>query len=361
MIYAPFLVVTLCRYDLFKRCLESLSANPYAKHTPVYVALDYPFKDEHWDGYNKIKDFLRGDFNFKELNIIKRTTNFGPADNFNDAVEQVFSKYDRVITSEDDVEFSPNFLEYIDKGLEKFENDDDIYAICGFGLPTVCFKSEKFIPCGQNNFLKMGTFYNPWGVGVWKNKYLQVLEVCKTEQCFPTYLFDRNPFVLLKYPKILVYFTEILLANYGFVIDQHIKCYLFSNGKKVILPIVTKTKNLGIYSLEGITSPGTNVYEKYQYYQNLDKEMSFDFVEDENNSSVSKKYESMLHSTYNKPPPTSKKYIFKCVIKYIFIRVFGLKFARKLWKFEHPYSSSGFAKMRSAYLTQKSQKEGENA
>ena len=360
MIYAPFLVTTLCRYDLFKRCLESLSTNPWAKYTSVYIALDYPFKDEHWDGYNKIREFLKGNFNFKELNIIERTANFGPADNFADAIEQVFLKYDRIILSEDDNEFSPNFLEYINKGLEKFENDDNIFAICGFAIATVCVKPERHIFHGKNNFLKIGTFYNPWGCGIWRNRYLQFLKICKEKSIFSAYLFSYNPFMFLKYPKTLSYFISVLLDRSDAIIDCHIWCYLFYNGKKVITPIVSKAKNLGGYSSEGVTSSSV-IRHNRPLYQHLDTDMNFDFREDENNLSISKKYELMLHSTNYRPAPCSKKYFFKLVLNYIFIRIFGLELAQKRWGYESPYSSSGFAKMRSAYLTQKSQKEGENA
>ena len=55
---APVTIPTLCRYEHFKRCIESLSRCTLADKTEVYVALDYPAKESHWDGYNKIKDYL---------------------------------------------------------------------------------------------------------------------------------------------------------------------------------------------------------------------------------------------------------------------------------------------------------------
>ena len=54
MIYAPVLIPTLCRYDHFIRCLESLKKNTWAKYTEVYIAVDYPAKESHWDGYKRI-------------------------------------------------------------------------------------------------------------------------------------------------------------------------------------------------------------------------------------------------------------------------------------------------------------------
>lgn len=56
MIYAPVLIPTLCRSDHFIRCLESLKKNTWAKYTEVYIAVDYPAKESHWDGYSSLLD-----------------------------------------------------------------------------------------------------------------------------------------------------------------------------------------------------------------------------------------------------------------------------------------------------------------
>ena len=54
MKYAPILIPTLCRADKFRKCIESLKKNKWAKYTAVYIALDYPLNDTHWCGYNEI-------------------------------------------------------------------------------------------------------------------------------------------------------------------------------------------------------------------------------------------------------------------------------------------------------------------
>lgn len=51
--YTPIMIPTLCRYEHFRRCLESLQRRTHANETDVYVGLDYPAKESHWDGYKK--------------------------------------------------------------------------------------------------------------------------------------------------------------------------------------------------------------------------------------------------------------------------------------------------------------------
>ncbi|MEI6052507.1 MAG: hypothetical protein WCQ44_07390, partial [Opitutaceae bacterium] len=118
-----------------KKCIESLAACTHADKTDIFIFLDYPLKDNHWEGFEIIKNFLPHIKGFKTLNIIERTKNYGAVDNYYKSLEYVFEQYDRLIFTEDDNEFSPNFLDYINKGLDKFENNPSIYSICGYNFP----------------------------------------------------------------------------------------------------------------------------------------------------------------------------------------------------------------------------------
>lgn len=120
MVYAPVIIPTLCRDKHFIRCMESLRRNPWAKYTEVYVGLDYPAKEEHWAGYKVIDEYLNGSFpEFREVHVFRREKNVGAAGNSNMLRAEVYKKFDRYIYLEDDLEASPNFLEYIDKSLKE--------------------------------------------------------------------------------------------------------------------------------------------------------------------------------------------------------------------------------------------------
>ena len=97
---APVTIPTLCRYEHFKRCIESLSRCTLADKTEVYVALDYPAKESHWNGYNKIKDYLlshkEDNLGFKKLIVIQRSRNYGLGEEGNIMTlrKEIFSKYE---------------------------------------------------------------------------------------------------------------------------------------------------------------------------------------------------------------------------------------------------------------------------
>lgn len=58
--YAPVIIPTLCRYEKFRNCMETLSQCTGADKTTVYIGLDYPLNQSHVAGYQWIKKYLQG-------------------------------------------------------------------------------------------------------------------------------------------------------------------------------------------------------------------------------------------------------------------------------------------------------------
>ena len=170
MIYAPVMIPTLCRSEHFIRCVESLKRNSWAEYTDMYIALDYPAKDEHWNGYREICSYLeKSDFTmFAFFHVIKRETNYGSGKNSREMREYLFQRYDCVIRTDDDVEFSPNFLEYMDKALERYRDDDKVIAVSGYSYPV-----EWDVSQGSNTMLE-NIVAPMWGTGFWREKYEMV-------------------------------------------------------------------------------------------------------------------------------------------------------------------------------------------
>lgn len=172
MIFAPVVIPTLCRYEHFKQCLNSLSECTYAQQTDVYIGLDYPSKQEHWEGYNKIADFLNqfDKKKFKSLIVIKRPYNFGIGTHGNGRLlfKEVIEKYKYAIFTEDDNIFSPNFLDYINQGLEIYKDQKDVLAICGY---------RHFYPIKykNNTIYRQNVDFSAWGYAIWKDRFDAIL------------------------------------------------------------------------------------------------------------------------------------------------------------------------------------------
>lgn len=245
--WAPVLIPTLCRYEHFKRCIESLSACIGAEYTEVYIGLDFPSKESQWDGYNKIKKYLSvcGYLNFKEIHIVARNRNygFGRKGNLMYLIKDVIQCHDRYIVSEDDNIFSPNFLIYINKGLVISERDSQVFSVCGYSYPF----PYKFC---DNNYYSTNSDFCAWGYGI-----LVKNSISFHEDMDRGYI--GNTFSLRNYLKIRKkgwyllhrYINCVLhdkVGDFNYSRTDMVLCiYMVLKGMNVIKPSLSKVQNIG--------------------------------------------------------------------------------------------------------------------
>ena len=159
----PVIIPTLNRFAHFKRCVESLAKNSLACETELVIGLDYPPSDKYREGYENIKRYLPTIKGFYKVTVLRAKENLGVVENCKQLRDYVKScGFDAFIFSEDDNEFSPNFLEYMNWGLNKFRDDNSVLGICGFKRVNVDFL--------ENNVYKYPKFV-AWGCGFWFLKY----------------------------------------------------------------------------------------------------------------------------------------------------------------------------------------------
>ncbi len=280
MQYAPVLIPTLNRYEHLKKCLESLSHCTWADQTEIYVALDYPPSEKYVDGWKKNKEFLEncGDMGFKKIHLIEREDNYGtwnPGDRGNMAClfRDIMKHYDRFIATEDDNVFSPAFLEYMNKGLEKFEDDDKVLNICAF---------RWYFPLkdGGNTFFRSGVSCTPWGMGYWTKKQKTIPKL--DYKWFRKHLSIGNLLKIYRNngPAFVNLFVELSNSHqsHATVIDQHMAVYMTLANKHQIIPIESLVKNIG---LDGSgMSMSANNEELQDLYDSIptSQDIHFDFI-----------------------------------------------------------------------------------
>jgi len=289
MIYAPIIIPTLCRYEHFVRCIESLKKNRWASKTDVYIALDYPLKSEHEDGYHKICDYLRGGGyeEFKNFTVVKRKINYGSEKNFSEICDWVLTKYDRFIRTDDDIEFSPNFIEYMDKCLMEYEKDPEVVAVSGYSHP-IRWMTSKGSTC-----LKQNCVCSMWGTGFWKEKYYQL----KNLLC--SGYFKNNADKLIRSKSFngiadarLISFSRTFSADKNDLMfkmtDVSVGAYISMTDKWVISPVKSKSRNWGFDgtgeycgNIKFDKAKKMGVYNYNYRQQDIDTDDIFDLVKDE--------------------------------------------------------------------------------
>lgn len=287
MKYAPILIPTLCRHEHFIRLIESLKRNTWAKYTDVYIGLDYPPSDKYFEGYNKICKYLDGEFKeFNSFNVIKRSENYGTKKNMIELRKHVLEKFDRFIRTDDDAEFSPNFLEYMDKCLMAYEDDDNVIAVSGYSYPVDWEVSQDSTVFKENFSCPM------WGIGFWQKKHANLsdflnkggLKTCVNEISFNSFSkmleTSQKEFVNL---CLTSNFENSLASVFS---DISVRIYTAIKDKYVIVPVISKVRNWG-FDGTGVYCPNIDKNSKkltarsYTYnLQEIDSNDSFNLIQD---------------------------------------------------------------------------------
>lgn len=237
MNYAPVLIPTLNRYEHFKRCVDTLARCTGADKTDLFIALDYPAKPEHFEGHNRISIFVDGIRGFRDVKIIRRSVNYGVSKNLRTAREEIKKHYHTYIYTDDDNEFSPNFLDFINKGLEKFKDDPRIIAICGHGG-----KYKNPSDYTANYLYRKG--FSAWGFGTWFDRGYKVDYNTADMRDFVA---DPELRKRLKYYYERHYYSTLSYITRGATMrgDGAIALDLIKNDTYCVYPTVSKVRNHG--------------------------------------------------------------------------------------------------------------------
>ncbi len=247
MKYAPIRIPTLCRSAHFIRLIESLKQNSWAKFTEVYVGLDYPPNEKYRKGWQEICDYLgTGDFSaFAAFHVRKREENLGASKNSIDISKWIYEKHDRQIYLEDDLEVSPNFIEYMDKCLDAFEDDPEIVCVTGYSYP-VNWKVSVGATCMRQDFNA-----STWGRGTWKKKgdgYIPYIYSGRMLKDLSEVIKNKKHLKMIDACQKEYIQASLLPSHAGLMsrcTDIGLRAYLAVAGKYCISPIVSKVRNHG--------------------------------------------------------------------------------------------------------------------
>jgi len=308
MQYAPVCIPTLNRYEHFKRCLESLENCYGADKTDVYIGLDYPPSEKYIEGWKQINDYLKEKEKkngFKCLIVIKREKNYGISkigeSNFGRLIyDYIIDKYDKFISSEDDNVFSPNFLEFVNLGLERYKDDKNCVAICGYNYEGLTFSDYDY-----NIYLSRE--YSAWGIGNWTEKWVKQYDYLTIEYAKNIMSSWKKIWAIYKHePRLLNTVMLNIAINRPFGDTMRV-CYQYLEGKYSVFPVLSKVKNMGF------DGSGTSIFKTDDTHAKQIIDESTRFEMDDIKSGVNDDVQKQVESVFKKSLPMD-------II--IFIRVF---------------------------------------
>jgi len=216
--------------------VNSLKANPEAAYTDLYVAIDAPRTEADLMANIKVTNYAESITGFKNVFLIKRVVNIGSSRNIRDAIGHVLSLHDRFIFTEDDNEFAPTFLKFMNNSFELYKNDPQIYMINGYNYPI----KVDDIHSGDVYRFKG---YCAWGAGFWRDKWNQI----DWKRVFAR-RFVRNPKNLLRAyklaPAYILHFLSFAWRG-RFAGDTIILMNLIQNDWFTLNPVHSLVRNHG--------------------------------------------------------------------------------------------------------------------
>ncbi len=242
MTYYPVIIPTLNRYQHFKECVKSLAACTHADKTELVIGLDYPPSEKYVEGWKQIKTYIPTITGFAKVTVFEHDHNLGPAGNSNALEQYVTGKYDAWIYTEDDNVFSPCFLDYMDKCLEKYKDDETVLAISGY-MNSVTFP----VTVSKKASIVRMQDYMAWGIGVWKRTKKELADFMPAH--YMHYVCSHKNILKKMKPYLRDLYQLIFWTKGNPELDRQcdftIACYCKINNKYIINPAFSLVRNMG--------------------------------------------------------------------------------------------------------------------
>jgi hypothetical protein len=159
MTFAPIAFFAYKRPDHALRALTSLSQCALAEQSALHIFCDGPKCAEDADGVRRVREAVKSKRWCGEVTVVERDANRGLAKSIIGEVSRLCAQHGKVIVVEDDLVLSPQFLKYMNAGLERYENEERVMNISGYLFPI------SINPSTDAFFLS--PFAAPWGWATW--------------------------------------------------------------------------------------------------------------------------------------------------------------------------------------------------
>ena len=161
-VHAPIAFFVYNRPEHTRRALEALRESDGFDESSLYVFSDGPKSAADVEKVRRLRQTVH-DIAGKHANIVEVECNQGLACSIIKGVSSLCDEYGRVIVIEDDLLVAPDFLDYMNAALQKYESEDSVMQISGYMFPVPEFSGRMealFLP-----------FSTSWGWATWKRAW----------------------------------------------------------------------------------------------------------------------------------------------------------------------------------------------
>ncbi len=164
---APIVVFVYNRAEHARGVIESLAKCPEAKESKLYIFSDGPKNEKAAEKVQEVREYIRSDAvknYFGEVEVVEAPKNKGLANSVISGVERVIREHGNVIVVEDDNTVAKDFLDYMNRGLDFYRENQKIWALGGYTLPIQFpedYEHDVFV-MGRGSSYAWATWLDRW-------------------------------------------------------------------------------------------------------------------------------------------------------------------------------------------------------
>tara|TARA_R110001583_G_scaffold18565_1_gene73747 strand:+ start:4034 stop:4936 length:903 start_codon:yes stop_codon:yes gene_type:complete len=261
-VLAPVAVSTYARVNHLRETVQALKKNTLASQSHVYFLSDAPRQGDE-KAVAEVRQYLKTIDGFASVTIFERETNDRVKNN-RGGIEYLLDKHDKVIFLEEDVVTAPGFLEFINAGLIKNRDDQNVFAVGGHTPNLIGLKNIN------SDFYCVRRFHG-WGFGIWKNRYEEIGPLPSWKEI------KNEPLVmaaLMSMGADMISMVKLEAAGRINAFDIR-SCYFLAKNKemKMLLPRQTLVTNIGLDGT-GEHCDSTDIYINHKLWGKV--EFNFD-------------------------------------------------------------------------------------
>ncbi len=160
---SPISIFVYKRPEHTQRTLKSLARNVGASKSDVIVYSDGFKSKEDETGVRQVRELIRLPEwmkSFGTFTVIERRSNLGLATSIISGLNETFKNHPSTIVLEDDIETHPRFLEYMNAGLDFYNDHPNVGSINSWMRSIIGLPQFMLIPGGDC-----------WGWATWRKKW----------------------------------------------------------------------------------------------------------------------------------------------------------------------------------------------
>jgi GT2 family glycosyltransferase len=235
LIYAPIAIFVYKRPSHTLRMITSLMECSEFEESPIYVFCDGAKTPREREIVEQTREVIRSNAG-KNVKIIESDQNLGLANSIIAGVSLLLNSYDRVIVVEDDLTVSPGFLQYMNMGLETYQNESSVMHISGYMYMVPAFASRTdamFLP-----------FISSWGWATWQRAWMYFDPEATGWEILQT---DKNARSRFDLDNCYGYSSMMKRQMTGLSDSWAIRWYwsIFKNNGYALFPSLSHVKNIG--------------------------------------------------------------------------------------------------------------------